>query len=164
MRSTGNNYQITADELIGAWKVKRDALEAEQAGGQKYLPENSAVGCARCVKTKDGAGRIIECREVLPDGTIAGICDHRPLSEEEKQEAIRLRAEGLAAAREQARKTLEAKRKAEAAKQEAPKPVVIKMQCSACLRPVNSAMGWNEGDVCNLPIEDSFCTGQMVLR
>jgi hypothetical protein len=159
MQNRTSQYPLSAVELVDAWKHLVGRAETEGTSAlrdDRLLPEKASGACLRC----DKQGREIS----LSDGSVGGPCGHRPISEEEKQEAARVRQTNLEWAREEARKTAEANRAAEAAKEEAPKPVVVKMQCSVCHRRVDSTLGWTEGETCGKLIENSSCTGQMLKR
>jgi hypothetical protein len=152
MQNRNPQYPLSALELVDAWKHLLDRAETEgtsELRSDRLLPERAATACGRCYKKKDGKGNIVECLEIHPDGSIGGICDHRPLSEEEKAEASRKRVDFLAQMQRESRQRLEARRQAElAAKEEEVKPKEHHLFCSNCQRRVSTLAGWTEGETC----------------
>jgi hypothetical protein len=152
MRAPGDTYQIKGVEMVAAFNTRiRGLLEMESVthGGhnQKLLPERSAAGCPRCVKELDQASRTMVCREVMPDGSVGGPCDHRPMTDEERAERGRANAERLASIRAEVERAQAARRKAE--EKARPKFVNIRMECDGCRRRVDSdGVMWKDGDAC----------------
>lgn len=173
LRPVGNTYQIKGVEMVGAWREIQGQLEMESVSGlahnQKLLPERAAAACPRCVKETDPQTKTTHCREVMPDGSIGGPCDHRPLTEEEMKEAARIKADNLAWAKREADRIREQRRKFEQ-KEEKPRFVNIRMECSSCHRRVDSdGVGWKDGDACGAVLKGgdasytipTLCEGQL---
>lgn len=155
MRAAGNNFPITGIELVQAWKEKQGAVEMESLRADRLLPANAAAACVRCYKRTTDKG-IVECLEInAADGSLMGPCDHRPLTAEEQADAARKRVDFLANMRAHARRTEEARRKADGearAKADAEKPKGKRLQCTSCQRTVSSLAGWTGGEPCNVQL------------
>jgi hypothetical protein len=151
MRAIGNTFPVSGLELLQAWKELKGSVEMESIDTSRLLTENAAGACLRCDK---------EGREIHLDGSIGGVCDHRPFTEEERAEASRVKAEIIARAQEEANKRLQAKRQAEVQK---PKFVNILMECNQCHRRVdNDGVMWKDGDICGAALlDESQCRGQL---
>jgi hypothetical protein len=151
MRPSGNNFPVSGVELLQAWKERQGTVEMQSLDDSRLLPQHASAACLRCDK---------EGREIHLDGSIGGVCDHRPFTEEEKAEASRVKAEIITQAQEEANKRIQAKRQAEISK---PKFVNIRMECNYCHRRVDSdGVMWKDGDVCGgfLAEDKPVCAGK----
>ena len=99
-RHGGNNFQITAVEMVHAWKGLQGRLEKELIVGRKLLPEHAATACQRCF----GSGR-----EEMPDGSVRAGCEHIPFTPEELKERAQAKAKMIQSLRAQARQIRAAK-------------------------------------------------------
>ncbi|MGI8655452.1 MAG: hypothetical protein ACR2LC_09560 [Pyrinomonadaceae bacterium] len=142
-RAQGNNFQITAIELVQAWKVVAGRIEMESSGAMgstRQLPERAAAACERC----GGHGR-----EEMPDGSVREGCEHKPMTDAERDAQARRRIDQVAAMRAELRKPakplpVETK----------PKPAAGQiLQCSACARKVNTLLGWKINETCKMKLD-----------
>jgi hypothetical protein len=154
MQNRSNQFPLAATEIVDAWKHLQQRAETEGSSSlrdDRLLPENAAAACVRCDKLG---------REIHLDGSIGGVCDHRPFTEEEKQEASRIKMEMLAEAQREARKRVEIRRQEELKKkEEAQKPKEHHLFCSNCNRRVSTLAGWQAGEACGIKLdkESSIC-------
>ena len=147
-RTTGNNFQITAIELLQGWKLLQGTIEMESLTGPKRLTENAAGACERCF----GTGQ-----DVAPTGTRP--CDHTPLTDAERSARAKAKADGIAWMQAEAAKMRAAKRAAEVAPPKVEAPPVLKLVCTGCGSKGTTLQGWRPGEACTRPP----CAGTMEL-
>lgn len=136
-------------DLVVEWqKIKDFHNELDES---HLLPANAVGACKRC--TKEGL-------EIHADGSIGGVCDHRPLTSEEIEAAARQRTEFLTEMRRQAHERAELHRKAQEEarrREEEAKPKGDALACSGCNRTVTTLAGWTASERCGVEIVNLTC-------
>lgn len=166
-REPGNTFLVSGVEMLSAWKVLHERMEADSSGAydkSRMLTANAVSVCPKC----DGTGW-----ERTPKGRKKG-CDHAgwtpefetelERSEEQRREDVRKQAEFM---REALGKVGSPKPVAGAPK---PKQVGTVLRCTneACARKVTTLYGFEPGETCrellNRGVHDGplkFCDGTL---
>lgn len=175
-RAPGNNFQITAGEIVQAWRVLEGRIEMESKGAyddSRALPSRAAAACSRC----QGTGW-----ERMPDGTRRKGCLHDEWTPEDERE-LRGNAEDRAAQIKRGAEMMKEVLKTVGSPKPAPAEVRAKVRGTAlrCSNPscprhrggefVNTLYGFEEGGRCgellnrgsNEP-DLEFCEGRMSPR
>lgn len=129
---------VTPGDLVVEWgKIKNLHQEINNV---RQLPERAAAACERC----GGHGR-----EEMPDGSVREGCEHRPMSNDERDARARRRIEQLTAMRADLRKPSPPQ-----PVQAKPKPAAGQvLQCSTCARKVNTLLGWEINETCKMKLD-----------
>lgn len=147
IRKPGNNFQITAVEMVQAWKEIQNRGEGN--GGfvdqPRLIPEKAAAACQRCY----GTGFEYTDAGVRPGCSHAFGDEDAPLAPPELIDQVKQMRAELVKEPERGPFRLSV--------------VHQKLECDSCGRQVSSRVGWRLGDVCGVLIAEGpeLCRGVM---
>lgn len=164
-REPGNTFLVSGVELLSAWKVLRERMEAESGGAydkSRMLTANAANACPKCF----GTGM-----ERMPNGSVRKGCQHEGWTPEFEDELER----NEEAQRDEVKKQADFMKEA-LSRVGSPKPVEspsaskpstgVWVRCTKCPRKLNvlyfDEPGRTCGDLLNRGVHDGdlkFCDG-----